>query len=56
MPNTNTPADTPREPTMDVRHSRHPEAGLNQLMPMIIPQPALCITFPSRGRSVLTAW
>jgi hypothetical protein len=51
----NAQADTVREPAADFRRTRRIEAGLNQFMPVIIPQPGLCISFPMRGRSFATA-
>jgi hypothetical protein len=55
MPTTNAQADNVREPAVDFRRMRRTEAGLNQFMPVIIPQPGLCISFPMRGRSLVTA-
>jgi hypothetical protein len=56
MPTTNAPANTVREPATDLRRARHSEAGLSQPLPMIIPQPGLCITFPMRHNGSWTAW
>jgi hypothetical protein len=56
MPTANAPATTARETAIDHRRGRQTDTGMCQPMPVIVPQPGLCITIPVKTSQSFMTW